>query len=142
MALASPATTSNKVHRIFLRMCVFLRKGRANFLGAPPILACLLQSVGHRRKPRRQGCLRSQEVCPTSRSYFNSFMASQRHMKAPAEKDAKCERRFRVCEWITSRRLGRRSAALWRGSGADMTYATFRMKYGICHMQYGLRTPV
>src|SRR5262245_37993186 len=38
-------------HHVF--HCQYM--GRANYLGASPILACLLRSVGHRRKPRRQG---------------------------------------------------------------------------------------
>src|SRR5215510_2692580 len=45
-------------------MTLFPPKSRAKFLGAPPILACLHRSVGHCRKPSRQGCLRSQELCP------------------------------------------------------------------------------
>jgi hypothetical protein len=40
------------------------------------MLACLLRSVGHCRKPRRQGCLRSQEV------YLDSFNAVFRENRA------------------------------------------------------------
>src|SRR5262245_21885285 len=120
MALASPAPTSNRVQRIFLRMCVLLGK-----------------SV---RSPAfRPQAPDADPFCDTKRFRLK---AGLRTMKAPAEKDAKCARRFRVCEWITNRKVGRRSAAFWSGSGADMTYAIFHMKYGICHISYGLRTPV
>jgi hypothetical protein len=47
----------------------------ADFLGAPPILACLHRSVIHCRKPCRQGCLRFQEVCPDS---FNAIFGENR----------------------------------------------------------------
>src|SRR5262247_903509 len=57
-------------------MTLFPPKSRAKFLGAPPILACLLRSVGHCRKPSRQGCLRSQELC------LDSFDAAVREDRA------------------------------------------------------------
>src|SRR5262245_13167614 len=43
--------------------------------GSAGILACLLRSVGHCRKPSRQGCLRSQVVCPTLAPRFSFFQA-------------------------------------------------------------------
>jgi len=44
------------------------------------MLACLLRSVGPCRKPRRQGCLLSQEVCLTTAPTFSFFLgAATRH---------------------------------------------------------------
>src|SRR5262245_63946895 len=111
MALASPAPTSNRVQRIFLRMCVLLGK-----------------SV--RIPAFRPQAPDADPFCDTK---CFRLKAGLRTMKAPAGKDAKCERRFRVCEWITKRRPGRRSAALWIGFGEDTPYAIFHMKYGIWH---------
>src|SRR5262245_45258627 len=120
MALASPAAPSNRVQRIFLRMCALLGKS--------------VRSPAFR--PQAFGI--TEWICiPRFR-----LKAGLRTMKASAGKDAKSARRFRVCEWITKRRLGRQSAALWRGSGEDMPYATFHMKYGIWHLTYGFRTPI
>jgi hypothetical protein len=36
----------------------------ANFLGAPPIFACVVSGNDRLTEARRQGCLRSQAVCP------------------------------------------------------------------------------
>src|SRR5262249_33428689 len=40
-------------------------RGQGKLPGSAGAFACLFRSVGHRRKPRRQGRLRSQAVCPT-----------------------------------------------------------------------------
>jgi hypothetical protein len=50
-------------------------KGRANFLGAPPILilACGVSDNDRLSEASGQGSLRSQEVCPTLTQRFSLF---------------------------------------------------------------------
>ncbi len=61
-------------------LCLVFPKGRiegvkANFLGAPPIfiLACVVSGNDRLTEASRQGCLRSQEVCPTLAQRFSLF---------------------------------------------------------------------
>jgi hypothetical protein len=52
---------------------------------------------------------------------FHCFLASQRDVKAPAEKDANYTQWFRVCEGFMNRRPGRRSVSVaerLKGDGA------------------------
>jgi hypothetical protein len=88
-------------------MCVLLRNGRTNWQFA---------------RFSRKTASKSQRGLKASAALFFQDVGAD-DMKAPAEKDAKGARRFRVCVWIKKRWLGRQSAALRRGSGKDMPYA-------------------
>jgi len=56
------------------RAVISSENGRANCLGAPPILACQVSGNDRLTEASRQGSLRSQAVCPTLAPRFSFFV--------------------------------------------------------------------
>jgi hypothetical protein len=108
-------------------MCALLGK----IPGYASLPACSIHHLGHWSNVWDDEYCTPEAMRTRGRSsvFFQDVVIDD--MKAPAEKDAKYTRRFRVCEQVMRRRLGRQSAVLWRGAGTNMSYAIFHMKYGI-----------
>src|SRR5215813_4464309 len=136
MALASPAPTSNRVQRIFLRMCVFLRKGRANCLGAPPILACGVSGNDRLTEASRQGWAALPGSLPYPRASL--FIVSGRRnatRRLLREKTPNVRGGF---EFVSGLRRGGWEDNLPRCGKVRAGYAICHISYEMWHMAFDI----